>query len=383
MGKKLTKEQFIKQAREIHGNKYDYSKVDYVNSQTKVCIICPIHGEFWKTPNKHLVGQGCPKCTASKPNSRRLTTEEFIKKAREIHGDKYDYSKVVYDKNNKTKVCIICPKHGEFLQTPNDHLDNHGCPECRKEMIKEWKSKPWEQLLNEFRKIHGDKYQYDASTYTKAQNKMKIICPTHGEFWMRVYAHLHGQGCPLCSHRNIPYTTEEFIKKAREVHGDKYDYSKVEYINKDTKIRIICPRHGEFLQTPHNHLNGQGCPNCINSKLENKVKSFLEKNNIKYISQYKNKEILGLQRLDFYLPKEKIAIECQGEQHFKPIDFGGLGKEWAKNTFGINTNRDKKKLKNCLNNGIKLFYYFENKKFFGTYENEIHNIKELEKVLII
>lgn len=312
---------------------------------------------------------------------KKLTKEQFIEKARGVHGDKYDYSKVEYVRS-KSKVCIICPIHGEFWQTPNDHLDNHGCPKCRAENIKEWLGKPWNKLIKEFRQIHGNKYTYDESTYTKAQEKMKIICPIHGEFWMRVYAHLQGQECPLCTHRNRTYTTEEFIIKAREIHGDFYDYSKVNYINKDTKICIICPKHGEFWQTPHNHLNGQGCPDCINSKLESKVKSFLEDSHIEHITQYKDKKILGLQRLDFYLPKYNIAIECQGEQHFKPVDFGGLGEKWARDIFEINTRRDKKKLNNCLNNGIKVFYYFEDKKYFGTYENEIHNLKELEKVLI-
>ena len=126
MPKKKTKEEFIAKAKLVHGDKYDYSKVEYVGALTKVCIICPKHGEFCQEANSHLRGQGCPKCKYEK---QTCTTDEFIAKAKKIHGDKYDYSKVEYV-NDRTKVCIICPKHGEFWQTPNHHLSGCGCPKC-------------------------------------------------------------------------------------------------------------------------------------------------------------------------------------------------------------------------------------------------------------
>lgn len=124
--RKLTQEEVIARFCEVHGDKYDYSKVNYVNSYTKVCIICSIHGEFWQTLNNHLKGQGCPICNRKK----NMGKQTFIEKARKIHGDKYDYSKVEY-KGNKVKVCIICPIHGVFWQRPNDHLSGHGCDMCR------------------------------------------------------------------------------------------------------------------------------------------------------------------------------------------------------------------------------------------------------------
>jgi hypothetical protein len=125
MGKLKTTEEFIRRAKKVHGDKYDYSKVEYKGTHTKVCIICPIHGEFFQTPNNHLHGQGCLACGGRK----QLTKEEFIQKAREVHGDKYDYSKVEYV-NKNTKVKIICPIHGEFEQEPNSHLEGKGCPNC-------------------------------------------------------------------------------------------------------------------------------------------------------------------------------------------------------------------------------------------------------------
>ena len=129
--KYLTTEQFIEKAKQIHGNKYDYSKVEYVNNHTKVCIICPEHGEFWQTPNSHLNGNGCSSCKGLK----KLTTKEFIERAKQVHGNKYDYSKTIYV-NKRTKVCIICPIHGEFYQTPHNHVyQKQGCPECGKNML--------------------------------------------------------------------------------------------------------------------------------------------------------------------------------------------------------------------------------------------------------
>ena len=128
MGIKLTKEEFVRRSRLVHGDKYDYSKAEYINSQTKTRIICPIHGEFWQTPQHHMEGFGCARCSGC----NKKTTEEFIQDAKKIHDDKYDYSKTDY-KGNKIKVCIVCPKHGEFWQKPNNHLSGkHGCPECAK-----------------------------------------------------------------------------------------------------------------------------------------------------------------------------------------------------------------------------------------------------------
>ena len=202
MSKKTT-EEFIHEARKKHGNKYDYSKVNYANNATKICIICPEHGEFWQEANNHLRGQGCPKCGLENSREKQASTkEEFIKKAREKHGDKYDYSKVEYI-NAHTKVCIICPQHGEFWQLPLNHLSGRGCSKC-----------------------YADK-----------------------------------------TRKRLTSTIENFIKKAREKHGDKYDYSKVKYVNCMTKVCIICPEHGEFWQRPNSHLSGHGCPKCKRNQL--------------------------------------------------------------------------------------------------------------------
>ena len=294
MPKKKTKEEFIKEATEKHKGKYDYSKVEYVNNKTKVCIICsnPEHGEFWQSPSVHLRSGGCPKCGQIVRNdSKRLSLLEFIKKSRKVHGDKYDYSKVEYV-NAHTKVCIICPEHGEFWQKLNDHTNGQGCPTCA----------------------------HEANGERKRLSK------------------------------------EEFIKRANEKHGDKYNYSKVDYVNNQAKVCIICPEHGEFWQTPNSHLNGVGCPKCNLSHLERSVMNYLDNMGITYDYQ-KRFNWLGKQSLDFYLPDYNVGIECQGGQHFFPVDFAGKGVEWACKEFNKLVSRDKKKKALCEEHGIKLLYF--------------------------
>ena len=341
MPKKLTKEEFIKKAIEKHEGKYDYSKVEYVNSKTKVCIICSKHGEFWQEANSHLRGFGCSKCSSN----YSPTTEEWIENVRNVHGDKYDYSKVKYV-GTHTKVCIVCPKHGKFYQEANNHLKGMACPECGNE--KKCSSK--EAFIKKAREKHGDKYDYSKVDYVNNVTKVCIICSEHGEFWQKPNGHLNGKGCQKCS-GNYSLTTEEFIKKAHEVHGKKYEYAKVKYINYFKNVYIICPKHGEFEQKPSQHLSGCGCPKCNLSHLERSMMHYLDEHSITYDYQ-KRFDWLGLQSLDFYLPDYNVGIECQGIQHFKPIErFGG------ENSFIECQKRDKKKKKLCEKHGVKLLYY--------------------------
>ena len=370
---KFTTDSFISEAKKIHGDKYDYSKVEYINTKTKVCIICPIHGEFLCTPNNHLSGKGCKYCSH---RSFKYTTEEFINKAKSIHGDKYDYSKVNYI-NNSTKICIICPIHGEFWKQPNHHLNGYGCNKCSKiNNTKNEKNKY--DFIKKAKEIHGDKYDYSKVEYINSKNKVCIICKEHGEFYQTPNKHIiRKHGCPLCN-GGIKSNTKDFIKKAKEVHGNKYDYSKVEYINANTKVCIICSIHGEFWQTPHNHLNGCGCPYCNESHLERNIMVLLINNNIEFERQ-KKFDWLGLQSLDFYLPQYNIAIECQGIQHFEEVEhFGG------KKGFEITIERDKRKYLLCNDNGVKILYYSNIKEYceINTMEKLLNEILKHETFYI-
>ena len=361
------KENFIIKSNLKHNDDYDYSKVEYINNETKVCIICPKHGEFWQTPHNHLKGQRCPKCSLeARINKRKKTTEQFIEEAKKIHGDKYDYSKVEYI-NNKTKVRIICPKHGEFLMKPDNHLSGQGCPTCwlenRKQILREKIGFTKSKFIEEAKKIHGDKYDYSKVEYINSATKVCIICPKHGEFWQTPDAHLlQHQGCPTCGAKKrydsiklkLGFTQNKFIDKAKNVHGEKYDYSKVEYINSNTKVCIICPEHGEFWQIPSHHLKGVGCPICKESKLEKNIRKLLNEYSINFI-QHASKDIfpwIKNKHLDFYLPNYNIAIECQGEQHFKSVKHFGGDEKYEKRKLN-----DKNKKIECEKNGIKLIYY--------------------------
>ncbi len=348
MGKttKLTTKEFIEKCCKRFGDKYDCSKVNYINSNTKVCIICPEHGEFNIRPYDFLHSMfGCPKCADVYNGKKKAKNkEQFILKAREVHGWKYDYSKVEY-KNNSTKVCIICPEHGEFWQTPDSHLNSKaGCPICCGK-----KKLTTEEFIKRAKEVHGDKYDYSKVEYKNNKTPVTIICPIHGEFLQKPNNHLLGQGCNKCI-RNV-FDTNSFIKKARKVHSNKYDYSKVQYKRTDEKVCIICPEHGEFWQTPCSHLNKHGCPKCIQWKLEKELSDILIENKIEFQFQ-KKFEWLGRKTLDFYLPKYNIAIECQGEQHFKPINYFG-----GKDKFELVEKNDFLKQELCKNNNIIVFYF--------------------------
>ena len=377
---KKSNEQFIEEANIKHNFKYDYSKTQYVNKREKVCITCPIHGDFWQEASSHLKGCGCPKCAKeSSKNKQTLSTEEFIKKSKKIHGDKYDYSKVKYV-NSKTDVCIICPIHGEFWQTPSTHLKGSGCKKCGDLSVGMKNNRiTTDEFIKRAKIIHGDKYDYSKTEYTSPRKKICIIDKEFGEFWMMPYAHLNGQGCPSRKGEKISKANskskEKFIEQAKKVHGDKYDYSKVDYKGVFEKVCIICPTHGEFWQRPTEHLSGCGCPICKSSHLEMEVKNWLDNNNIEYVYQYRNK-IFGLQSLDFYLPKYNIAIECQGEQHFRPVKYFGGIKEYNKVK-----KLDKIKREICDKNGIRLIYYIRIKKYQTNSLNEIHEPSKIANLI--
>ena len=371
--KYITTEEFIKRAKEVHGDKYDYSKVEYKNTNTKICIICPKHGEFWQTPNNHInQKQGCPKCAH---RSYKKDINEFIEEAREIHGDKYDYSKVEY-KNNRTKICIICSEHGEFQQTPYKHLLGQGCPNCCGN-----KKLTTEEFIEKACKIHGNKYDYSKVKYVNSETKVCIICPKHGEFYQTPHSHLTGEGCPKCC-KTLKTTTKEFIKKAREIHGDKYDYSKVEYKNNKTPVCIICPEHGEFWQAPNNHLSQkQGCPKCAEliNVSETNLFNFIKENTKYEIKRQKTFKWLGNKKIDIFIENLNLGIEYQGKQHFKPNEKFG-GEEGYKNTIKW----DSEKYYLCKKHGIKILYVSYEKdlplNYFDTiYRSNNDVLKEIKK----
>ena len=378
----MKREDFIKKAIKKHGNRFDYSKVEYKNNKTKVCIICHEHGEFWQTPQEHLKGiGGCHECAKIiRAKNKTYTTEQFIEKCSKIHNNKYDYSKVKYT-HNKDKVCIICPEHGEFWQVANLHLGGCGCPRCNKS-----NKLTIESFIEKAKQIHSNKYDYSKVKYVNSQTKVCIICPEHGEFWQTPNAHLNGHGCRKCDNerkQKIKYNTDDIIKKFKKIHGDYFDYSKFVYNGIFEKSTIICPIHGEFEMSAHEHIKGHGCPVCNQSALEKEIKDELLKNNIEFEEQktfdwltYKSK-----QYLDFYIPKYNVAIECQGIQHFKPTPFFTKNYDNAEIGFKEIVKRDLNKKKLCEENGVKLLY-FAHKNIFIENKSSIKDIVDNTKDII-
>ena len=329
---KKTSKEFIARAHEVHGDKYDYSKVEYKNNSTKVCIICEEHGEFWQLPNNHIKGQGCPKCIG-----KNLTTEDFIAKAREIHGDKYDYSKSEYI-NSQTKVCIICPEHGEFYQIPPSHLQGSGCPECAKIERQKQQTMTTEDFIAKAREVHGDKYDYSKVEYINAKTKVCIICLKHGEFWQTPNSHLRGKGCLKCVAPNALITTEEFIERAKEVHGDKYDYSKTVYTKSKEKVCIIChekdkfgKEHGEFWQVAWEHLNGSGCCKC-HGKHRMTTEEFIE------TAKYIHGDKYDYSKTIFSGVDNKVCIICPEHGEFWQVAYHHLNGIGCPNCHGLRKN---------------------------------------------
>lgn len=345
--------EFINKAKVIHGDKYDYSLVEYQGNTTPVLIKCNTCNDvFPQTPKSHLVGHGCPNCA----NNKLKTTEEFILRAKEVWGDRYLYDKVDY-KGNKKKVIIICKKHGEFPANAYDFLDGHGCPVCGVDAVKEARRKNQDEFIAQCKTIHGDKYDYSQTVYNGKREKITIICPTHGPFKQWPSNHLNGEGCKWCK-RDMQKTLycmgkDEFIRKAREIHGDRYDYSKVKYVNNKTNVIVICPEHGQFPVAPQDHLQGMnGCPKCQTSKGETKVRVYLDEHGIDYIHHktIRTPVAIGKRKIffpDFFLPgNPNIIIEYNGDQHYKPL----YGEKQLKHQ----QQRDEAMRKYCEQEGIKL-----------------------------
>ena len=361
MAKKLDRYDFIWRAIQKHGYEYDYRMVDYKNNKTNVKLICNKHGIFEIRPDNYIHGAKCFKCYGKE----KKTLEQFIKEAQVIHmtedgTPKYDYSKVKY-KRNSDKVCIICPIHGEFWQTPHSHLMGKGCKKCATEQNVITKKMDENEFIKRCIIKHNNFYNYSKVKYNGTNNLITIICPIHGEFQQLAGIHLHGSECPYC--HGLYKTTESYIKEASLIHTNIdgisiYDYSKTVYTKAHDYITVICKKHGEFKVKAYKHLQGRGCPICsmnkIKSNLEKEIELLLKNKSITYVSQMKFEWLKyeNYLKLDFFLEEHNVGIECQGIQHFKSIDYFG-GEEGYRKT----VERDELKRILCERHGIKLLYY--------------------------
>ena len=281
-GEKRTTEQVKEDFRKVHGNRYLYDNFEYVDKDEPATMTCRCHGDFLQTPGNHQRGKNCHKC--ARKHRARVKINKYraicLAKFRKMHGDKYDYSQVVY-KLGRQNVTIICPTHGSFLQTPESHWGGSGCPTCGTIARENSKRNTLEEIIARFRERWGPEYgySYDKFVYVDYNDTPGIMtCPKHGDFPQTASKHLDKRnvsGCFQCGNEMAGLanadTLESFIQKATSKHGEKFDYSMSKYIDSTTQIKVGCPRHGIQIQTPYYHIKGvHGCVPCANEAIGDK-----------------------------------------------------------------------------------------------------------------
>lgn len=292
MAQKYTSETFIERARQVHGGRYDYSKVEYVDAKTKVCIVCKEHGEFWQRPSHHTDGRGCSKCAAEK-NGQQLQfwTKETCQEYASRFSTMKDFREECKNAYNSAR------KHG-WLKNYTWLTYKINSSHKKKEKHRYTQ----EEIIKKLKSLFGTRCGYDHVVYKNMRTPIVLFCHEcdengveHGEFSMRPDNIFFGkQSCPKCweARRGIiqQLPVEEFIKRSNVIHHNLYEYHKVEYKGVNKKVCIVCPVHGDFWQTPSNHMKGKGCPHCSgNAKKWNKETCEQEARKYEYIHEFRTK----------------------------------------------------------------------------------------------
>lgn len=267
--KRKSQEDVIAKFVSIWGDRFDYSKVNYVNSDTRVVIVCGKHGDFSLTSYQHNSGSGCYKCgresAAIKTGKKNKQSQvEFIAECKKKHGDRYDYSKTVYEHSSKL-ITVGCSVHGDFVTKAASHKYGSGCTKCA---LAE-RSKAYSMLPGTFwsrvNEKHGSTYEY-LCEFTGLDNNISIRCDIHGTFEQKACLHLVTSGCQRCSKervaKSVTITEEDYLTGCYKIHGDTYSYEKTKYIGCYDRVIITCKVHGDFLQRANVHSHGSGCPKC-------------------------------------------------------------------------------------------------------------------------
>ena len=373
------KENYIEKFTQKWGNSYTFDKLNYISWKHPGIITCKEHGDFTLSEIRYGLDKiPCPVCYEQ--NKRNTRNSEYLSRLKEKYGDTYTWLTTDFGDYYTDYVEFICPKHGVVKQTlcvllNSEDEDGYACSRCRRERSSEKLSYTLEEAISQAKSLESCKY-YDFSLIKKwegVKSKYKFKCKKHGEVFEQSFDCLFQDhnGCKKCNaeymHDRDALTAEEFIEKARKIHGNKYDYSKVEYYNYKTKVCIICPKHGEFWQTPYNHLSGKGCRKCHESTLETKIRVLLEDNGIEYVQEKSLRDLTDKilegsgrrpQRVDFFLPKYNVCIECQGQQHFTPTKFNTkMLTETAEKNYKIAVTMDKFKYESLIEGNYDIIYF--------------------------
>jgi len=367
---KKSKNIFFEKAPIIHNNYYDYSKVDFRGVTEKVIIICPKHGEFQQISRVHLKGHGCDQCGIEITKQKKIeqSKNDFFEEAPKIHNNYYDYSKVDF-RGVTEKVIIICPKHGEFQQTPHKHKNGkQGCSLCGSERTANGQRKTLNKFISESTEIHGiEHYNYDLVEYINDTTNIKILCNIHKKYFIQTpSSHLQGRGCTDCgsTKRSKQKINTASLKFWEIVNKDEdYDFKKFIYTKAKEKSSIICKKcNNEFQSSPNNYLSGKRCPVCVH-KTEQKIYNELKKWYPSIIREFKVewcKNILFLP-FDFVIEERKIIIELDGNQHFKKIPH-------FKNFPEENQKTDKYKMKCANENNFSVIRILQEDVLYDKYD---------------
>lgn len=359
-GKAYTTEEWVKMAKEKRPE-FLYDNTIYENKNTDVVVTCKKHGDFKINPKYFLYNNGwCPECY------REYQKENGYKKIRPILEDAYKELNYVFlwdtFKNAYSEMDVICPTHGLFHPNLRNMKFLHTiCPDCAASLNGKNKRLSQDVFLERVEKIFANKnYDFSNAVYDGNDKEVEVVCPIHGVFKKTPHDLFNGSGCQKCAAKErglkIRLSEEEYVERCKNVHiGKDYDYSECHYQTTNDDVVVICHKkdkygneHGPFTQSALMHMQGQGCPKCQSSHLEQEIRSFCILNNFVYEEQ-KKFPWLGRQSLDFYLPDFNIAIECQGKQHF-------INERRYKNLDKIRE-RDIRKRKLCKENNVILLYY--------------------------
>ncbi len=330
MPPRLTKDDFIRRATAVHGAKFDYSCVAYETQFVPVTIRClECQTQFQQKPHTHFQGHGCSRCAKS------LSPEDFMTKARAVHGDAYVYGTYT---SMRDKIDLVCRKcETRFSQTASNHLRGKGgCPSCSVTRQRLTTA----DFVNLARAVHGEAFNYDSVKYVTSHIDVIIHCNTCCEdFPQSPNTHLTGSGCQTCGYRAMAEahrsSTEDFIAAAKKVHGNKYDYSKVQYVGSTIKVEIVCKRHGAFLMTPNAHLVGQDCRLCSRSGVSKAEIAWLDSLAIPQQQRQVRLPELSI-RVDGYDPVTRTVYEFLGDfWHGNPAVYAASSVNTvSKKTFG-------------------------------------------------
>ena len=269
MSAKKTKEVVIQEFKDFWGDRFNYEKVEYVDTNTKVTITCSKHGDFALYPYQHKKGVGCYTCgreaaRAKNLGQRKYTTPDFVNECRAIHGDKYDYTRTEYT-HSQAPIIVTCKLHGDFSTSAKDHKAGSGCALCANaQRSVDYRMAHAEWLLK-CQELHGNKYEY-LSESAGHRSIVHIKCPMHGVFEQKAGNHLSGAGCPKCAKAQSAIdntiTNAEYLSRCKAAHGDTYDYAKTAYTGCYDQVVVTCNKHGDFKQRANVHAQGSGCPKC-------------------------------------------------------------------------------------------------------------------------